>query len=38
VVGIYTNDAEAYPEDRPQRLAEQARQTLAEPGLDGLGA
>ncbi len=25
VVGICTNDAEAYPEDRPQRLAEQAR-------------
>jgi peroxiredoxin len=25
VVGICTNDAEAYPDDRPQRLAEQAR-------------
>jgi peroxiredoxin len=25
VVGICTNDAEAYPEDRPEKLAEQAR-------------
>ncbi|HET6918826.1 MAG TPA: thioredoxin family protein [Jiangellaceae bacterium] len=25
VVGICTNDAEAYPEDRPERLADQAR-------------
>jgi peroxiredoxin len=25
VVGICTNDADAYPEDRPERLAEQAR-------------
>jgi hypothetical protein len=28
VVGICTNDAEAYPDDRPERLADQARRAL----------